>query len=41
VRHNYPLDLLMFKYGTLVDEMEFSRGPAPDDTAPLALQRSI
>lgn len=25
VRHNYPLDLLMFKYGTLDDEVAFSR----------------
>ena len=37
VRHNYPLDLLMFKYGPVDDEIEFSGRSAKADSAPRPL----
>jgi monooxygenase len=40
VRHNYPLDLLTFKYGPLGDEIEFSGRSAKKDSAPRPLRRS-
>jgi monooxygenase len=34
VRHNYPLDVLTFRYGKLDDQMEFSRRAAQQESSP-------